>query len=317
MCPVGTISDWVQRISERLGVRPRTVPQGLDRALSLLKYAVLGVILFFTYRSAELVFRGYDPCYALIGRHGEDITFWAYAVSGGILLGSVLVTLPFCRWLCPLAAVLNPFSRFGVARIKRNSSTCLDCGLCARACPMGIAVDQAESVREARCISCLSCVGVCPDTADAPLVWGPPSRFGHRWSRWVLAGAIIVITATAVGASHFLQIPSFVSVRGDRVKKPLGIELEIEGLTCRGRATMLMYFLEREDIFELSDFIELRAWPGPSAARATVSVDGDACTADDVRRAITEPYYDKTGGAWRFPPFVIRGYDPLAMDEDG
>ena len=78
-----------------------------DRVLSLGKYVVLAVVLYLTYRAGELIFRGFDPCYALISKHGEDITFWTYAVSGAVLAGSLVSSVPFCRWLCPLAAVLN------------------------------------------------------------------------------------------------------------------------------------------------------------------------------------------------------------------
>ena len=57
----------------------------LGSALSVLKYGVLAIVLVLTYRAGELIFRGFDPCYALLSRHGEDITFWAYVASGAIV----------------------------------------------------------------------------------------------------------------------------------------------------------------------------------------------------------------------------------------
>ena len=120
VCPIGTVSEWVKRGAAAFGAGTVRVPPVLDRVLSLLKYAVLGVILYYTWRLGELVFRGYDPCYALISRHGEDITFWAYVIAGSIAAASLFLTVPFCRWLCPLAAVLNPLSRFAPARVRRR-----------------------------------------------------------------------------------------------------------------------------------------------------------------------------------------------------
>ena len=79
--------------------------------LALLKYAVLAIILYATWSTGELLFRGYDPCYALISRHGEDITFWAYAVAGAIVVASLVIVVPFCRWFCPLAAGAQSSSR--------------------------------------------------------------------------------------------------------------------------------------------------------------------------------------------------------------
>ena len=49
------------------------MPRAVDAVLSSLKYLVLALLLFLTWRTGEFVFRGYDPCYALISRHGEDI----------------------------------------------------------------------------------------------------------------------------------------------------------------------------------------------------------------------------------------------------
>lgn len=311
MCPVGTASDWVRRLGAHLGARELTVPRGLDRALSLIKYAVLIAVVYFTCRTAELVFRGYDPCYALISRHGEDITPLAYAISAGILLVSLFVTMPFCRWLCPLAAALNPFSRFGLARIKRDESTCTQCGHCSAVCPMNIPVHEVAEVKQARCISCLSCVDACPTHSESSLVWGPPPWLARSLPRSVLAGVLLMLTTAAVATSSLLGTPSFVSTRGLAPARLDTVELEIEGLTCRGKATLLVYFLERDDGFELSEFVELRAWPGPGAARAHVVFDPDSCSRDDVKRAIVEPYFDNVAHIWRFSPFSVRGFDPL------
>ena len=57
-CPIGAISEWLAKAGRRLGLGPHAVPRRIDAALSMLKYAALGVILYFTWRTAELVFRG-------------------------------------------------------------------------------------------------------------------------------------------------------------------------------------------------------------------------------------------------------------------
>ena len=113
ICPIGTITEWIGKLGAKLGFKPRAVPARVDRWLSLLKYGVLALIVWVTWSAGELLFRTADPCYALLSRHGADITFWAYVVSGGVLIGALFTWMPFCRWLCPLAAVMNPLSRFG------------------------------------------------------------------------------------------------------------------------------------------------------------------------------------------------------------
>jgi len=315
MCPVGALSEWVQRGAQRLGIRPLSVPRPLDRALSLLKYVVLAVVLYFTWRTGELVLRGYDPCYALISRHGEDITVWAYVVSGAIVAASIMLTVPFCRWLCPLAATLNPFSRFGLARVRRQAEACLDCGHCARECPMAIPVDEVEQVTAARCISCLNCVSVCPRSEPgAPaLVWGPPGRHPRAWSQAVLLVVLLACIGGAVAASALIALPSFVSARGEPSAHTETVDLKITGLTCRGRATLLLYFLERDDEFALPGYVRVEAWPGPDPAVARVTFDPAVTTAEAVRQAISAPYFDHTGNLWRMPPFALEGYDPFGL----
>jgi ferredoxin len=317
MCPIGTISEWLQRGAARLGVGSVTLPQKVDRTLSLLKYPVLAIILYFTYRSSELVFRGFDPCYALISRHGEDITFWAYVVAGGIIAGSLIVVMPFCRWLCPLAAVLNPFSRFGFTRIKRNAEACADCGKCALACPMAIPVDKVRQVTAARCISCLDCVDACPARKDGAVNWGPPGWPGRRWPVGILIAILLFFTTSAVAASYLFPLPSFVKTRGEEPAATATAELRVDNLSCRGNANLLMYYVERDDAFEIPGYIRLEAWPEPGAARARITYDSSLCDEAVIKQAITEPYYDALGGVWRPSPFQIKGYDPLGADEDG
>jgi len=311
LCPVGTISEWLQSAARRLGVRPARIPYRLDRGLALLKYAVLAVILLVTWRAAELRFRGYDPCYALISRHGEDITVWAYVISGVIAVASLAVLLPFCRWFCPLAAVLHPFSRFGLTRIRRQEDRCAACGACARACPMGIPVDQVRQVTAARCLSCLNCVDACPRSAGGALTWGPPRALGRRWPQGVLIVILLAGVGAAVGATYAFPLPSFVHTRGQRPAVTATLKLTIHNLNCRGNATLLTYFLDRDDELAIPGYLRLEAWPGPNAAPARITYDPARTDESAIKQAITEPYFDAVAGIWRNSPFRIVGYDPL------
>ena len=314
VCPVGTVSEWFARAAARLGLRRRNVPETADRMLSLLKYPLLVVILFFTYRTAELVLRGYDPCYALISRHGKDITLWAYIISAAILIVSLVVMMPFCRWLCPLAAVLNPFSRFGLARVHRDQDACVGCSECASSCPMGIPVDRVQAVTHARCLACLECVDACP-TLDRPvLTWGPPRRLGRPWSKPVLAVVLLLCVAVPVAAAYVLPMPSFVKERGSRPAEAATVEMHIRNVSCRGNCKLLMYYLERDDLYAIPGYVRLEAWPAPELARVRVSYDPSVCTGEAVRRAITEPYFDSVQELWRFSPFEIEGFDPLSIE---
>lgn len=314
LCPIGTISDWLRLGAARLRVPLMRLPPALDRTLGLLKYVVLAAVLYFTWRAGELLFRGFDPCYALISRHGADITAWAYVVAGAVAVASLVISLPFCRWLCPFAAVLSPFAAFGLTRVKRDTAACSGCGRCAKACPMQIPIDRLPSATSARCLSCQNCTQACPKGASA-LSWGPPRWLGGRWPRGIVVAVVLVCMAGAASAAYLFPLPSFVKTRGTQPTGPLAsVEVRIENLSCRGRANMLFWFLERDDLEQLPGYLKLEAWPGPGWASARVTFDSGQVSAQQVRRAIVEPYYNLATETWWESPFRIEGYDPTASD---
>jgi polyferredoxin len=69
----------------------------------------------------------------------------------------------FCRYLCPMGAVFDPFSRLGFIRLHRDESKCSACGRCGRACPHRIPVHQLQAVRHRDCTNCLECLDACPE----------------------------------------------------------------------------------------------------------------------------------------------------------
>ena len=207
VCPVGTVSDWLGKLGKRLKIPQVRVTENLEHVLGALKYVVLAVILVATWKVGELVFRAFDPWYALMSRHGTDITWWAYVVLAAVVLGSLVFTLPFCRWLCPFAAVLNPLASAGLTRVKRDTQLCHGCQQCSDECPMSIPVHRLTEIRTGRCLSCMSCLEACAGnsggTQDA-LTWGPPRFLGRRWSQATLVGILLFCTSAAVAASYLM-----------------------------------------------------------------------------------------------------------------
>ena len=312
LCPIGAISEWLQRLARRFGVATLRVPAPLDRALALAKYAVLAAVLLFTWRAGELVFRGYDPCYALISRHGADITAWAYVVAAAIVMVSLVIVMPFCRWFCPFAAVLHPFSRFALTRIKRDARSCTKCRACAQACPMAIPVDELTQVTVARCIACMNCLEACPKDNSEAIYWGPADWLGKKWPQAALVILLLACTGGAVSAAYVFPLPSYVKSRpGTPPEQVETLSLGIENVTCRGRANLLFWYLDRDDMDRISGWFRIEAWPGPGVADVRITYDPQETDGTAIQRAITEWYYDDVQGRWRQSPFRIEGYDPL------
>ncbi len=162
-CPVGSLNEWIFRLVRRTGTRPPLEPgPRADRALRWLRLPVLGVVLFFTWRTGELVFRGYDPYYILTSAHGEEVRLWSYALLAAVLALGAIVPMAWCRYLCPLGVTLWPFSAVGRLRLRRSESRCTACRSCSQACPHGIDVAGGAEVRSGECTLCLECSSACP-----------------------------------------------------------------------------------------------------------------------------------------------------------
>ena len=92
---------------------------------------------------------------------------WLYAWKNVflvvIVLLSVVIYRPFCKYICPLGAVYSVFNPIAVFRYRVDKEACTHCGACAKACKMQ--VDPSETPNHPECIRCGSCKKVCPTGA--------------------------------------------------------------------------------------------------------------------------------------------------------
>jgi len=58
--------------------------------------------------------------------------------------------------------------------LKRDASACTSCAICTKACPVGLPVHTATTIKHADCMSCLECVGECPREGALELKLGMP-----------------------------------------------------------------------------------------------------------------------------------------------
>lgn len=128
-----------------------------------------------------------------------SISLW-YILLAGIILG-VIFGKVFCRWVCPMGLIMELImsmspdgkirqmyqyhklgcpiawvsgwlNRYSLFRIKLDSDSCKNCGICDKKCyivamePVKFSLYKPKSIRPGdsyTCSKCLECVAACPN----------------------------------------------------------------------------------------------------------------------------------------------------------
>lgn len=126
-------------------------------ALSLM--LVLALVLGFGYA------RGALGSSAAIWFAAGNVFYW---IAGIALAVGLRDNRAFCKYLCPVSAVLRLASRPALVRVAGDAGSCLACEskACTTLCPMDIRIpDYLASNRRvlsSECILCQQCVAICP-----------------------------------------------------------------------------------------------------------------------------------------------------------
>ena len=184
LCPFGLVQDLLHRIP----VRKWRVPARLDMPLRWLKYLVLAVLVILLPMLAANEFGTAPPFFCkylcpagtLEGgipqlllnerlRPLAGLLFdWKMLVLAVILISSIKIGRPFCRYLCPLGALYGLFNRFSLVRMHLDHGKCVGCHACERCCPMQ--VETTKNINSPECIRCGRCKAVCPTGAITTVV---------------------------------------------------------------------------------------------------------------------------------------------------
>ncbi len=168
-CPIGFISELIGDFGEKIFKRRLKLPKWLDYPLRSLKYLFLGYLVYsVVFVMSTLALRAFlDSPYNIVSdvkmyAFFADISQTAIIVIAVLFVLSIVIRNFWCRFLCPYGALLGIFSILSPNKIQRNASSCIDCGLCNKACPSFIKVDSVKTVISDECSTCMSCVDVCP-----------------------------------------------------------------------------------------------------------------------------------------------------------
>lgn len=150
LCPRGSFYDlFLDRISAK-----RTVPaffraKGTRIGMILLLFTVLGVQIALAWPVVEGIAKAF-------------VIVLTVTTSIGIVLGIGIHPRTWCH-VCPMGTIASWMSTGRKPLIIESS--CIDCTLCEKVCPMQIAPFQDKAfgtLRDNDCIKCGTCVAACP-----------------------------------------------------------------------------------------------------------------------------------------------------------
>jgi ferredoxin len=105
------------------------------------------------------------------------------AYQSAWLIGALFLAILFlnrlrprfwCRYLCPLGALLGLCSRTSLLRLEKYPDKCTQCNLCTKHCQGAACPQPGESWQTAECVTCFNCFNVCPEEALAfKFKWKP------------------------------------------------------------------------------------------------------------------------------------------------
>jgi ferredoxin-type protein NapH len=231
VCPMGLLlefTDKLRRALRWLELRPHDVH--VSRAT---KYVLLIVGLGLS-AVVSLPVLGYAYPPALLGRELHDLVFgmfdraemgsFGFWLGGLTWMSLVLLAIAvleitvsrrwWCRYVCPGGALYSVLGWLRPVRVQRNALACTSCGLCDKACHLGLTPMQDRFGPE--CDNCGLCISNCTDDAIGYVVRvrdREPAATTQPVVRSVRVAALaLVVLAGAAGetaAHHILGIPHY------------------------------------------------------------------------------------------------------------
>ncbi|MBQ9635679.1 MAG: 4Fe-4S binding protein [Acidaminococcaceae bacterium] len=168
LCPFGLVQDLLDKIPT-----PKIQKSEWTRRLSYLKYILFAVFVvavpfgfylggkrvlaFCQYVCPNMPFSNFFMTLATGGTIRPYMIYnYRFLILAAVILLSVFMFRPFCRFICPLGAFYGLFNKVALLSVKVDDEKCVHCNACLRTCKMDI-----KKVGDHECISCGECKQAC------------------------------------------------------------------------------------------------------------------------------------------------------------
>jgi Pyruvate/2-oxoacid:ferredoxin oxidoreductase delta subunit len=167
-------------LAETLGDPFRQQSDKTLRAWRVERYVIHSVLVFVVIMTGLQIYQYFvAPDASTINLGFVELNIYQVRRWYGFLIGSMFAGVVgtgfypimgnrmWCRYGCPLAAILGIVQRFKSRfRITTNGGQCISCGNCSTYCEMGIDVrayaQRGQDIVRASCVGCGVCSAVCP-----------------------------------------------------------------------------------------------------------------------------------------------------------
>ena len=160
ICAFGAFTQLMDAaLPKRLRVDP---PRWLEKRASYIKFGLLvATVTYYAFTKHFTIYRYVEPFWMYTRQ--ASLVLWL--MLGTLLLATVFVRNLYCRFLCPVGAMLGVLSGLTVFGIKRWSE-CSSCKICEKTCEWGAI--EGPKIIKTECVRCDDCERVYADQSKCP-----------------------------------------------------------------------------------------------------------------------------------------------------
>jgi polyferredoxin len=150
-CPVNTMNGFIDRLYIILRIKKITIPEFMQHRLFIIICFTLLVGLFI-----------------LSSLNGKRLQLFTIITFSGVLVSILFGSSFWCSILCPWGGLFRIMSKYSVFKWFIDIDSCINCGICASACPSNSfqkSDNTIQSIEFSRCLQCLQCTNKCPKNA--------------------------------------------------------------------------------------------------------------------------------------------------------